>query len=344
MTPRLRATVATSCLAGAVVLYSLVPLVIRATGENRSAWAFAASMESSSTIVLLFVLAVSAPRLFSQDGGLRAVLRPARLVLFPPATRGGPNPRTTALLLAMVAPNMVLYLLAMKFAPLVVVVCLTDGLGFASTALLIARWSSTTRMISRSSAILMCCLPVGAVAVIWSQSSTDTLGVPSPRSIPVGVALALVTGVTFSLRPALGLLYGDRSEQARHGAAVAQPLSLARTLWWTTLGTKLVSLPVMILAAVLAAMGGSGVIRSSVMGIAAGCILAVCQFLIRVSIVTTVDTRIMSLMYALPLLSALWLWRAGDPIHRVPLFVFGAGVIVLLNVAIGANRSRAHPA
>ena len=85
-------------------------------------------------------------------------------------------------------------------------------------------------------------------------------------------------------------------------------------------------------------------LRSAVMGTAAGGIVGGLQLLHRAGNVITTDTRINSLLYAIPLLSALWLWKAGDPIHQVPLFVFGAAVIVAINVAIGANRSRVSPA
>ena len=322
-------------LSATAVLYSLTPLLVRAAGGDVSIWVFAATLEATAAGLMAAALVATAPRVFGGDN-LKSVLASARLVLWPPRfADSGPAPKVLLCMLASTAANMVLYLWAANLVPLVVVACIVEGTWAIPLAILAARWSGSRRRISGRAVALMCVVPVGVAAVVASQAPPGE-PLSSWSRMAAGIALAFATSAMFALRPATGILYGERSVQARSHPGRRPPI--VQTLWWTMLATAATGAPGAVASVPMLVVGGTAVLRSAVAGAAAGVLAAAGQMTLRAGNIAAVDTSVNSIMYATPLLSVLWLWAAGDTIHRLPLLIVGAVMVMAGNAAVAVSR------
>ena len=85
-------------------------------------------------------------------------------------------------------------------------------------------------------------------------------------------------------------------------------------------------------------VGSTAVLRSAVASAAAGVLAAAGQMTLSAGNIAAADTSVNSIMYATPLLSVLWLWTAGDTIHRLPLLIVGAVMVMAGNAAVAVSR------
>ncbi len=337
MRPRRRNTLGAACIAGAAVAYSLIPLPIRFAGEGFSVLVLGTLMESACATLLLAALAVSARPVLGV-GPLQA-MRPARHAALPPVALAGPRAGVLLTLLLVTAPNVLLYAGTAALLPLVVLSCFSDGLDVVPQSLLIARWSGSSRSISTRSATMMCGMPIAVAAVVWSQTAPGQLEGGSWRNTTAGLALGVLTTATYAVRPAAGIIYGDRRASAwRSGPSAVSVKEYGAALWWSTFAASAVSVPIVAAVGLTFALGGLGATRSAAFGAASGLIMGCARLLHRAGNIVTADTRVNSLLYASPALAAIWLTSAGDPIYQPVLFGCGMAVIFGLNAAIAADR------
>ena len=337
MRPRRRNTLGAACIAGAAVAYSLIPLPIRFAGEGFSVLVLGTLMESACATLLLAALAVSARPVLGV-GPLQA-MRPARHVALPPVALAGPRAGVLLTLLLVTAPNVLLYAGTAALLPLVVLSCFSDGLDVVPQSLLIARWSGSSRSISTRSATMMCGMPIAVAAVVWSQTAPGQLEGGSWQNTTVGLVLGVLTTATYAVRPAAGIIYGDRCASAwRSGPSAVSVKEYGAALWWSTFAASAVSVPIVAAVGLTFALGGLGATRSAAFGAASGLIMGCARLLHRAGNIVTADTRVNSLLYASPALAAIWLTSAGDPIYQPVLFGCGMAVIFGLNAAVAADR------
>ena len=308
---------------------SLVPLLIHMAGADASVLMFVAVLEFVSSVLMCIAVAMSVRVVFAGEG-------PGPLRWLPPSVGSGPRPVALLAILGCTTLNMVWYVLAARFVPLVTVVAVVEGLFPVGLAVLMSRWGRAEgRFLSPRNGALMCAMGAAVALVVISQSGAGT---SQAGNTAIGALLATATAVLFPARPAAAVIYGQRASAAGHGPTTPDD---PRVLWWVIAATAAPMIPVSMALAAVAAFDGGRLDDVAVHGAVAGVMTAVAMCGVRIANLAARDTRVNSLLYLTPMLAALWVWSAGGQIARPGLYGAATAVIVVLNAVIAADNSTA---